>query len=310
MIRGLIGAVVGLAVLLAAGYAAAVVYINNDGRRLAELYFKPWGGRGKVAFGSVDRSMFEDTLTISDITIRAPDGRNYKIKRIVVRDYDWLNLRRPRYADVTVEGAETTPEGLGPAYAPTVKAAGLDKLVASAHYRYRYNDETKRFVIETVKVEIDKIGVLTLSAQFSLDQYPDFQRLRDPSQLLVLGGSFKLIGARASFRNQELVQHIVQAYAASRGVDAEKARQELVESLDGDRRRSKDPIQKEALAAAIGFIKQPGSIELIIAPAAPVSLAAATFLYAQNAGELKRTLGLKIEARPPASAAPGADPAR
>ncbi len=310
MIRGLIGAVVGLAVMVAAGYAAAVVYINNDGRRLAEIYFKPWGGRGKVTFGSVDKSMFEDTLTIGDITVRAPDGRSYKIKRIVVRDYDWLNLRRPRYADVTIDKAETTPEGLGPAYAPTVKAAGLDRLVASAHYRYRYNDATKRFVIETVRVEIDKVGVLTLSARFELDQYPDFERLRDPAQLMQLGGSFKLIGARASFRDRDLARHIVQAYAANRGVSADEARSELVEMIERDGRRKKDPIQREAFAAAASFIKMPGRIEAVVAPAAPVSVTSAAALLYMNPGELKRTLGLKIEAKPPESAAPGARPPR
>jgi len=254
--------------------------------------------------------MFEDTLTISDVTVLAPDGRRYRIKRIVVRDYDWLNLRRPRYADVTVEKAETTPDGLGPQYAPAIKAAGLDKLIASAHYRYRYSDETKRFVIETVRVEVDKVGVLTMSAQFKLDQYPDFQKLRDSGQLLQIGFSAQLIGARASFRNNQLVQHIVQAYAASRGIDTEKAREALVESLDRDRRRSKDALQKEGLAAAIAFIKQPGTIEMVIAPAAPVSLVAATFIYRQSPRELMRTRGLKIEAKPPAGAKPGAEPAR
>lgn len=304
MIRGLIGAVVGLAVMVVAGYAAAVVYINNDGRRLAELYFKPWGGRGKVTFGAVDKSLLSDTLTITDITVRAPDGRRYKIKRIVVRDYDWLNLRRPRYADVVIEKAETTPSGLGPAWAPTVKAAGLDKLIASAHYRYRYNDETKRFIIETVKVEIDGVGVLTMSARFSLDQYPDFRRLRDPGQLLQLGASAKLIGARASFRNTALVRHVIQAYAAARGLSPEDARKQLLEDLDRDRRRAKDPIQREALTATIAFIEKPGRIEAVAAPAAPVSVASATALFALSPRELKRTLGLKIEAKPPEGAKP------
>jgi hypothetical protein len=304
MIRGLIGAVVGLAVMVAAGYAAAVVYINNDGQRLAESYFQPWGPRGKVTFGSVTKSMFDDRLTISDITVQAPDGRRYKIKRIIVRDYDWLHLRRPRHADVTVQGAETTPAGLGPVWGPPVKAAGLDRLVATAHYRYHWDGDTKRFVIDTVRIDFSGLGVLTLSAVVELAQFPDFRQLRRSGQLLELGTNAKLRRASARFRNQALVRYIVQGYAAAHGLDPAEARKRLIESLEHDRRRARDPIKRDALRAAIAFIEKPGVIEAAAAPAVPVSLMQAGALFALSPREFKRTLGLKIEARPPAAAAP------
>jgi hypothetical protein len=306
MIRGLIGAVVGLAVMVVAGYAAAVVYINNDGRRLAELYFKPWGGRGKVSFGAVEKSLFDDKLTISDVTVRTPEGRRYKIARIVVRDYDWLNLRHPRYADVTIHKAETTPDGLGPVYGPTVKAAGLDRLIASAHYRYRYEDETKRFTIETVRVDFEGLGVLTMSARFSMARYPDFRQLRKPSQLLQFGGSIKLIGARAAFRNRALVQRIVQSYATANNVGPDEAKEAILKDLERERRRTKDPVKKEALGAVAAFVKKPGVIEAVAAPASEISLMRASWLLAFNQKGFKSMLGLSIRAKPPSAEADAA----
>jgi hypothetical protein len=306
MIRGLIGAVVGLAVMVVAGYAAAVVYINNDGRRLAELYFKPWGGRGKVTFGAVEKSLFDDKLTISDVAVRAPDGRTYKIARIVVRDYDWLNLRHPRYADVVVQKAETTPAGLGPVYGPPVKAAGLDRLIASAHYRYRYEDETKQFIIETVRVDFQGLGVLTMSARFQMNRYPDFGKFSDPTQLLQFSSSTKLIGARASFRNQALVQRIVQSYAAANGIAPDQAKERILKDLGRERRHTKDAIKKEALGAAMAFVEKPGVIEAVAAPASEISLMRASWLLAFNQKGFKSMLGLSIRAKPPSAEADAA----
>jgi hypothetical protein len=294
MIRGLIGSVISLIILVGAGYSAAVVYINTDGRRLAATYLQPWGQRGKITYGSVYKSFFKDELTIQGVTLVTPIGRTLRIRQIAIRDYDWLHPSRPRFADVAITGVEITAKGIGPPVSTALKNAGLDKLLAHARYRYRFDPDAARLTLESVRIDVENLGELRFEARLANVTSLEFGRGQAARKFL----EGRLIDAAVTFKNQNLVQRIIKGYATARNLKEGEAREALLEEFRKQQKLQSNALTRDLFTALIKFFEDPGRIEVRAIPRRPMAMTSIAALYLLSPAELKRMLRLEIKAHP------------
>lgn len=297
MIKGLIGGIVGLLVMIAASWAAAVTYINTDGGRLAEKYLQPFGGKGKVRYGSVHKAMFSGDLVINDIRMQLPDGQNVRIGRVMVRRYDWLGGKRPSFADVTMESVIADTRTLGPMVQAQAAKAGIKTLDADIRYAFRYNAETQKLRIETVRISLKDIGELTLRAAFAGTPKPDFSRNGLVQALL----RSRIVSARLVFSDRKLAERIVQTYGAASGKDAAAAKGALIKEITELRANARNGMLKDMYGAALSYISKPGKITVQVQPARPVRIATLAPVFMLSPSEVKRMLALKISTSGPSN---------
>lgn len=290
MIKGLIGGICGLIVMAGAGWAAAVTYINTDGGRLAEKYLQPFGGKGKVQYGSVEKAMFSGDVIIRNIRIQMPDGRKVRIARVLVRRYDWLGAKKPAFADVAMDSVVADAAVFGPMVEAQAAKAGLKNVNASIRYAYDYDADTRQLRVETIRISLKDLGDLTLSATFAGMPRPEFTQ----SGLIRTLAQSKIARATAVFSDKSLAKRLVQTYGAANGIEAGAAKQALLKDLAAQQRTARNSLLKEMYAAARSYIEKPGRIMVDIKPARPVRLTTLAPVFLVSPREVKRMLALKI----------------
>jgi len=291
MLKGLIGGLCGLGVMAGAGWAAAVDYINTDGGRLAERYLQPLGGRGKVTYGAVEKSLFFQDLVIRDIKMRTADGQRVTIAKVLVRRYDWLSARNPTYADVTVTSLVADAAALGPQVEAQAAKAGLKTIDATIRYAFQYDAEARQLRVETVRIAIKGIGTLTLEAAFAGMPKPDLSRAGMQKAILTA----KIARARAIFTDGNLASRIVKVQAAAAGLSDDKAKAALLRGLDELRKEARNSLLKEMYGAFRSYIAKPGTITVAVQPARPVRLTTLAPVFFVSPREVKRMLKLEIK---------------
>ena len=290
MLKGLIGGLCGLVVMAGASWTAAVSYINADGSRLAERYLQPFGGKGRVQYGAVEKSLFSRDLTIRNLRIRTPDGQTVRIANILVSRYDWLSAKNPAYADVTVTSLVADAAAFGPRVQQEAAKAGLKQIDATIRYAFSFDDEAQQLRIETVRITVKGVGTLTLEAAFAGVPRLDLSESGLRQVLLTA----KIAKATATFADGDLAKRIVQAQAAAAGLPPEKARAALLTGLSELEKEARNSLLKEIYGAFRAYIAKPGRITVAVSPARPVRLATLAPVFFVSPREVKRMLNLKI----------------
>ncbi len=290
MFKRLIGGFCGLCVMAGACWVAAVIYVNADGRRLAERYLQPLSGRGEVTYGAVEKSLFSQDMVIRDIKMRTADGRRLTIAEVLVRRYDWLSARNPAFADVTVTSLMASAAALGPEVEAQAARAGLERIDADIRYAFEYDAEARWLRIETLRIAIKEIGTLTLEAAFAGMPKPDLSRTGLNKAMLTA----KIARARAVFTDRDLASRIVDAKAAASGLSNDKAKAALIRDLGARRKTARNTLLKQIYGAVGSYIARPGKITIAIQPDRPVPLAGLVPAFLFSRGEIGRMLNLRI----------------
>ncbi len=117
------------------------------------------------------------------------------------------------------------------------------------------------------------------------------------NELRSVGLKATLIEAAVRFKDTGLVAKLIKSYAQRKGISEDKASKKILKDLRRDRKRAMDPISREMLGAVIDFVGKPGELVVTAQPKKPVAFGALPILFITQKKAIKKTLGLKIEAR-------------
>ncbi len=292
------------AALLGGAYVTVDLIANQRVQERADIFarYMQQHTRG-FHYGSVGASTLSQSVVMRDVAIEMPSGDRIKVESITIKNFDWRNGARPRYAEFVIERADL-PANLIAEYAgiPAISRLEAVRLLDRAGYgrtrgdvrvAYRFNEEKQEFELKDNRVDIPGLGTLTLNLKFG--NVPTIA-LNDPAVLPGLALQVTLVGASLSFRDQSLVSRIVKAYAVERGLSEAEAHAQLLAELRAERDRQHDPMQRELIDAVARFVERPGELGIELNPPAPFPLLS-LFFSTSGGSQLKQRLGLSIAAR-------------
>jgi hypothetical protein len=308
--------VLGAAVLIVVGggYLAADHIANEKLRARAEIFA---GEMRKVTrefrYGSVQANLLGHAIVMKNIEFVTLAGDRIKADSVAVKDFDWRNGSRPRYADLEIRRADVPASALGDlarTAGPYGAVIGLtagpvgqaEQLLERAGYRrtvsdffvsYRYDEATGELELRDFQLEIADLGRVTFNVK--LGNVPNLNA-KGGAQLLSYGTQVTLVGASLAFRDRSLVSRLLKAYAAERNLSEAEALARVLADLKAEHERSRDPIDREALAALIRFVERPGEIRLALEPQRPEHLLS-LFTRILGGSSFKNRFGVTVTAR-------------
>jgi hypothetical protein len=313
MRKGLVLGAVALVAVAGAAYGAADYFANAKLEERAAVFARDMGKfTREFRYGSVRASIIGHSLEMRDVEFVTLDGDRIKAERVTVKDFDWRNRGRPRYADFYVTRAEVPSTALtnlarasdqfakiiGVSTAPArdvqrlLDRAGYRRTVSDFQVKYRYDEDTQELEIHDVLVEIAELGTVVFNLK--LGNVPA-DGIRDEAALMS-AAAITLNHASLAFRDRTLVSRMLRAYATERGISEAEALARVLAEVKAERDRSRDPIEREALEALLRFIERPGEISVALKPERPVALLG-TISRLFGAKAFKNTFGLTITAR-------------
>ncbi len=301
-ILGIIGGLVGLAVVAGGSYAALDFYAGEQARRRAELLADPLRREGNVVtLGPVRGEIVGDKLVIRDVQVNTLGGRRITIGAIRVNRFDWNHPDKPRYADVSAEGIRVDLGKLDASLRKALDAVNLKAIVLDARLAQSYDPKTGIFELRDLTLSARNFGTITLGLKVKGWEPATLGKFTGgitslPALLGVLGAQTELHGFFVRFEDAGAVKTVFGVLAAREGEgDWEGLRDRTVRQLRRLHKRMKDRIAREALDAFARFLEKPGVIRAVVKPATPVQLGRLGALWAIDPVSLKDRLGLKIE---------------
>lgn len=302
-----------VAALAGGGYLVADHIANARVQERAEAFardMKKW--TREFRYGSVKADLLSNAIVMYRVEFVTLDGDRIRAESVAVRDFDWFNRGRPRYADFEVRRADVPASALsslarasgqvgkiigvstGPAgdAQRLLERAGYRRTTSDFQVKYRYDEDAQELEIKDVQLEIADFGVVVFNLK--LGNLPR-GGIRSESDLLS-ASAVTLAHASLAFRDRSLVSRLLKAHAAERGISEAEALARVLADLKAERARTRDAVEREALDALIRFVEHPGEIRVAMEPERPVPLlGTVTRLFGGTA--FKHTFGIKITAR-------------
>jgi hypothetical protein len=152
-------------------------------------------------------------------------------------------------------------------------AVGYPQVRFSLECRYRYFPKQRRLDVGALVVEAAGVGRGRLV--FSLENIDPLllgNNIGRPAVIAVLAAGIRIRSGSAEFQNDALVQRWMAASARRQGLDMDAVRRRLYHHIDrlGG---ILGPSVAADLAAVKRFVAAPAAIQVVVAPAAPVSIA-------------------------------------
>jgi hypothetical protein len=204
-------------------------------------------------------------------------------------------------AELAMEGGLDNPRGgrfkIGPilvpaTLAPLLTAAGYNDL--TLHYEGNTRYDAAEGVLEgRQQLTAHEAGALTLSLRF--EHYPTALDARDASAMSDRLLEAELAHLELRYDDASLTDRLLKFRAARTGGDVERAREELLAIVEAQRGAFADKPELQASFDAIaGFLRQPRSLTLILAPPKPVALGTLMLLARTSPDQALALLGLSL----------------
>lgn len=301
-IRGILGGLIGMAVFGAALLLALVVYANTllierTDQVMAQLR---QAGASRATYGSAEVDLLSRTVVISKIDVHTGDKDVVQIDRINVDSYDYLNARRPRYADIRLTGVSVRA-GDGSPLSALFRQVGLTGLSGKFRLHFDADPEKRTLDVRRFSLDIGELGVLNLEGRLG-----DWDRTVPTALLRALTGgglaAFKgtkleLGRAQLNYIDRGLVNRYLKFVAAREDTSLTRIKRDIRRDLRDVRRQLKgrkfQPI-RELIDVFARFVARPKALEVTIEPGNPVKVAD---LADMSLPALKTRLQLSVTAK-------------
>lgn len=204
-------------------------------------------------------------------------------------------------AEFIMEGGLDNPGGghfkIGPVLvpatlAPLLVAAGFNELVLDYEGSTRYDAAAGSIEAKQLLTAHDA-GALALSLQ--LDHYPAALDATDAAAMSARLLQAELVEGELRYDDASLIDRLLRLYALRTGGDVEAARQQILGAVEAQREGfAGKPELLASLDAVAGFLRQPQSLTLILAPPKPVALGTLMALSRASPVQALAALGLSI----------------
>lgn len=256
-------------------------------------------GSGKEALIMRD---YEVTLDLSKMGGQA--GKILlRIGEINIRKYDWASQKAgksPKWVDMTLANITIPKEGL-PAQAQLgLTMVGISDIKIDGVYRYAYDEKTKTLDIADVSFDLKKLASLRFNGKlvnFDLDAVSGATRTNPQAQnqamqkVLAVASLDKVV---LVVTNKGLVEKIIKTMATFRGGKPEAFKAGIIAQMEKAMAGAPHQLAKDALTAAIAFMKNPKMLTVEVAPEKPVPFSA---LLGASPDEIREKLKLKFTAK-------------
>ena len=128
-----------------------------------------------------------------------------------------------------------------------------------------------------------------------LDHYPAALDASDAAAISARLLQAELVQGELRYDDASLIDRLLRLYALRTGGDVEAARQQILGTVEAQRKGfAGKPELLASLDAVVGFLRQPKSLTLILAPPKPVALGTLMALSRASPTEALAALGLSI----------------
>lgn len=292
-----------------------------------------------IAFDDKTAKREDDALVIDQVTIIGSNGSKVHARRLLIRRYDTAHPS-PYFVDMTVEGAAiplpdvplprvqpqhssaaVEPQKDPPAASLATNPAFADVLENGAlpvdsGLRYRYDEKTRRFLLEDFSIHSAKLFGLQLQLAMSDFDPIFFQQskgmdLLDPTAMLSkAAANSKLESAAVTYTDHSLIDRVLRLLGEQQHTTPQVIRDSFKGALgvaimsNMSNQSQGGGFMGEALMALSSFLERPGTLRLAVHPSEPVRMGTL-----QSQGEhwkhdpmaLMEALGVTLEALPPPS---------
>ncbi len=229
-----------------------------------------------------------------------------KIGEINIRKYDWAGQKAgtsPKWADMTFRNITLPKSSLPPQAQMGLAMVGINEINLGGTYTYSFDQKSKTLNVANVVLDLKNLASLTFSAKlvnFDMSALARSQGTDPQKRALAMqtAASAASIGQlKIVLVNKGLVQKLFTTLATVRGGDVAKFKAGLVAQLNAQKAAMPINIAKEALTAAIAFIKNPKSYVIEANPAKPVPVADLIKAARADPNRIKDLLNLQITAK-------------
>ncbi len=287
-------AVLALCVLAVAGYGVACWVVTRQVAGQIRKAVAETQAVEALDYGSLKVALIGQHVSLRDVTVTlAVPRQRLHIDRVSVDGF--------RPGDTVPGRLHLLVEGLllnvdDPLMKPVrreLKQLGYRRLKVLLECRYRYDEPAGRLDVKQLRVDVDEMGTLDLTAELrNLDVGRLKQAMDDPLRMVMLLPSAAIAGLRIEYRDASLVRRVLKTEARRVGMsEADYARrlsQDIAASLSGQQ----DARLSEAAQAVGRFLQEPGRISVRLSPAKPVPLL--QLVFTRNPADLAALLGLQV----------------
>lgn len=289
-----------------------------------------------VAFDDKAAKREHDALVIDQVTITGSDGSTVHARRMLIRQYDTAHPN-PYFADATMEGivvplldvpvpgvnAQQSPETVNsqmglpaaflatnPAFADVLENGSLP---LDATLRYRYDEKSRRFLLDDFSLRSAKLFGLQLQIAMSdldpifFQQNKNMGLLKPTTLLSQAAANSRLDSASLTYTDHSLVDRVLRLLGEQQHTTPQVIRDSFKGALGLAMMSNQSrggAFMGNALMAISSFLEHPGTLRLAARPSEPVRMSA---LQAQgeqwkdDPAALMQALGVTLEALPPSS---------
>lgn len=222
---------------------------------------------------------------------------------INIRRFDWASQKAgksPRWADMTMSNIVIPRDGLPAQALMGLSMVGVSDINIGVIYRYTYDEKTKTLDIGDMSFELKKLAAFSLKGRminFDLNalsgtQYADPKTQNEAMQKALAAAS---VGrAVLVIFNKGLVEKIINTMATFRGGKPEAFKAGIIAQMEKALTTAPNNIARDAMTAAIAFMKNPKALTVEIAPEKPVPVSS---LIGASPDEIREKLKLRFTAK-------------
>ena len=222
---------------------------------------------------------------------------------INIRKFDWASQKAgksPRWADLTMSNIVIPRDGLPAQALMGLSMVGVSDINIGVVYRYTFDEKTKTLDVGDISFELKKLAAFSLKGKvvnidlnaISGTRYADPKAQNEAMQKAMAAAS--LGKAVLVVFNKGLVEKIINTMATFRGGKPEAFKAGIIAQMEKALATAPNDIAKDAMAAAIAFMKNPKTLTVEIAPDSPVPVSS---LIGAPPNEIREKLKLKFTAK-------------
>jgi len=287
------------------------VQANPELQKRADALFGGVGeGGGTVKYGSLEAGAGPEGLVIKQIEIVSKDKKKVTIGEIEIKAFDWANPKEPRHADIAMKALVIAADQLDPEAAANFAELGLTALTINGELAFKFDEKDKSFDVSKLFIDFVEMGEVRLRLKLTGVTASDFKTAmpadkpkngkanpKEAEAMMGLLSRLNIAGAAIGFKDKSLVERMVRADAKKKNLSEAAAKAKMLEELADEHGKAEDDVTKEFIDAAIKFLKNPGEIELVLAPPAPANVMAAFMMVMGNRGTFKQMMGLGVSVK-------------
>ncbi len=243
-------------------------------------------------------------LTVDTAKMGGKAGKiTVRFGEINIRKFDWASRKAGKsaqWANLSFSNITVPKESLPPQAQMGLTMVGIAEINIGGTYIYTFDPKTRSLDVGKVVLELKKLASITFQSKltnFDIEaigraQGTDPEKRSRALQAALSGASIGKV--KLVLVNKGLVEKILATIATFRGGNIEKLKAGLIKQMEAALATAPNQLAKDAMTAAIAFIKKPKTLTVEAAPDAPVPF---SLLFGASPDQIRDKLKLRFTAK-------------